>query len=169
MALRHGNRICARVRRRLIYPREVRCGKLRLHRRLLLLPINATSSFPYVFRLQYPRVLHCRIVPIKKLTIVFVFGRKNPPVNHLGSKYKTNHLKVTRNLRENFSWTHDGRGGGGIFTKRLFKMAEILFSWGVSEIECIIFKENNDNPYEINNIYIKLSIVFHLMIIFFRK
>ena len=77
----------------------------------LLCPINATSSFPYVFRLQYPRVLHCRIVPIKKLTILFVFGRKNPPVNHLGSKYKTNHLKVTRNLRENFSWTHD-RGGG---------------------------------------------------------
>jgi hypothetical protein len=40
-------------------------------------------------------------------------------------------------------------------------MAEIVFSWGVSEIKCIIFKENNDNPYEINNIYIKLSIVFH--------
>ena len=39
-------------------------------------------------------------------------------------------------------------------------MAEILFSWGVSEIKCIIFKENNDNPDEINNIYIKLSIVF---------
>ena len=48
-------------------------------------------------------------------------------------------------------------------------MAEILFSWGVSEIKCIIFKENNDNPDEINNIYIKLSIVFHPMIIFFRK
>ena len=77
----------------------------------LLCPINATSSFPYVFRLQYPRVLHCRIVPIQKLTILFVFGRKNPPVNHLGSKYKTNHMKVTRNLRENFSWTHD-RGEG---------------------------------------------------------
>jgi hypothetical protein len=25
-------------------------------------------------------------------------------------------------------------------------MAEIVFSWGVSEIKCIIFKENNDNP-----------------------
>ena len=48
-------------------------------------------------------------------------------------------------------------------------MAEILFSLGVSEIKCIIFKENNDNPDEINNIYIKLSIVFHPMIIFFRK
>jgi hypothetical protein len=76
----------------------------------LLCPINATSSFSYVFRLQYPRVLHCRIVPIEKLKILFVFGSKNPPVNHLGLKYKTNHLKVTRNLRENFSWTYD-RGG----------------------------------------------------------
>ena len=45
-------------------------------------------------------------------------------------------------------------------------MAEIVFSWGVSEIKCIIFKENNGNPYEINNVYIKLSIVFHPMIIF---
>ena len=30
-------------------------------------------------------------------------------------------------------------------------MAEIVFSWrggGVSEIKCIIFKENNDNPYD---------------------
>ena len=48
-------------------------------------------------------------------------------------------------------------------------MAEILFSWGVSEIKCIIFKENNDYPYEIKFIYIKLSIVFHPMIIFFWK
>jgi hypothetical protein len=30
-------------------------------------------------------------------------------------------------------------------------MAEIVFSWGVSERKCIIFKENDDNPYEINN------------------
>ena len=48
-------------------------------------------------------------------------------------------------------------------------MAEIVFSWGVSEIKCIIFKENNDNPYENYNNYIKLSIVFHPMIIFFRE
>jgi hypothetical protein len=46
---------------------------------------------------------------------------------------------------------------------------EIVFSCGVSEIKCIIFNENNDNPYEILNNYIKLSIVFHPMIIFFRK
>ena len=48
-------------------------------------------------------------------------------------------------------------------------MAEIVFSWGVSEIKCIILKENNDNPYEIHNNYIELCIVFHHMIIFFRK
>jgi hypothetical protein len=40
------------------------------------------------------------------------------------------------------------------------------FSWGVSELKCIIFEGNNDNPFEINNNYIKLSIVFHPMIIF---
>ena len=45
-------------------------------------------------------------------------------------------------------------------------MPEIVFSWGVSEIECIILKENNDNSYEIHNNYIELSIVFHPMIIF---
>ena len=84
----------------------------------LLCPINATSSFPYVFRLQYPRVLHCRIVPIQKLTILFVFGRKNPPVNHLGSKYKTNHLKVTRI----FAKTSRGHmTGGDIFTKNFVR------------------------------------------------
>jgi hypothetical protein len=46
-------------------------------------------------------------------------------------------------------------------------MAEIVFSWEVNEIKYIIFIENNDNPYEIYNNYIKLSIVFHPMIIFF--
>ena len=38
-------------------------------------------------------------------------------------------------------------------------MAEIVFSWGVSEIKFIIFKENNDNPYEIHNNNNELSIV----------
>jgi hypothetical protein len=36
----------------------------------------------------------------------------------------------------------------------------------MAEIVGIIFKENNDNPYENYNNYIKLSIVFHPMIIF---
>ena len=34
---------------------------------MVLCPINTTSSSPYVFRLHYPRVLHCRIVPIQKI------------------------------------------------------------------------------------------------------
>ena len=37
-------------------------------------------------------------------------------------------------------------------------IAEIVFSWGMSEIKCIIFKENNDNPYENYNNYIKLRV-----------
>jgi retron-type reverse transcriptase len=45
-------------------------------------------------------------------------------------------------------------------------MAEIVFSWVVSEIKYIIFIENNDYPYENCNHYIKLSRVFHPMIIF---
>jgi hypothetical protein len=55
-------------------------------------------------------------------------------------------------------------------TKRQ-NMAEIVFSWGVrmSETKCIIFKENNNHPYENYNNYIKLSTVFHPMIIFFNK
>jgi hypothetical protein len=52
----------------------------------LLCPINATSSSSYVFRLQYPGVIHCRIVPIEKLKTLVALGRKDPPVNHLGSK-----------------------------------------------------------------------------------
>jgi hypothetical protein len=36
----------------------------------------------------------------------------------------------------------------------------------MAEIRCIMFIENNDNLYEIYNNYIKLSIVFHPMIIF---
>ena len=34
----------------------------------ILCPINATSLSSYVFRLQYPRVLHCRIV-LKELGV----------------------------------------------------------------------------------------------------
>ena len=45
-------------------------------------------------------------------------------------------------------------------------MAEMVFSSGMSELRCIIFTENNDYPYENYNNDIKLSIVFHPMIIF---
>ena len=58
-----------------------------------------------------------------------------------------------------------GRHGNKKQTRRK-NMAEIVFSWEVSEIKYIIFIENNDYPDENYNNYIKLSIVFHPMIIF---
>jgi hypothetical protein len=42
----------------------------------LLCPINLCPIISYVFRLQYPRVFHCRIVPIEKLTTLVALGRK---------------------------------------------------------------------------------------------
>ena len=48
-------------------------------------------------------------------------------------------------------------------------MAEIVFRRGVSEIQCIIFKQNNVNPYEIYNICVEISIVLHSRIIFLGK
>ena len=39
-------------------------------------------------------------------------------------------------------------------------MAEIVLWRPLSEMKCIIFKQNNANLYEICNNYIKLSIVF---------
>jgi uncharacterized protein (DUF486 family) len=50
---------------------------------------------------------------------------------------------------------------GDIKQTRRQNMAEIVFSWGVSEIRYIIFTENNDYPYENHNT-IKLSLVFHI-------
>ena len=44
-------------------------------------------------------------------------------------------------------------------------MAEIVFSWGVSEIKCTIFRVKKDNPCEMYNNRIKLSIVLTPMII----
>ena len=48
-------------------------------------------------------------------------------------------------------------------------MAKIVFWRGVSEIKCFIFAENNINLYEIYNNYVKLSMVFHPIIIIFGK
>ena len=43
-----------------------------------------------------------------------------------------------------------------------FSLSEMGVSEGVSEIKCLIFIENNDNPYDIYNNYIKLiRVVFH--------
>jgi uncharacterized protein (DUF486 family) len=43
---------------------------------------------------------------------------------------------------------------GNIKQTRRQNMAEIVFSWGVSEIKYIIFIENNDCPYENYNNHI---------------
>jgi hypothetical protein len=50
----------------------------------ILCPINATSSSSYVFRLQNPRVLHCRIVLKEKLKKLLALGRKKPPKTNSG-------------------------------------------------------------------------------------
>jgi hypothetical protein len=63
----------------------------------LLCPINATSSSSYVFRLQYPRVLHCRIVPIEKMKTLVGFWWQNPPGNHLGKAFES-HAQSSRKL-----------------------------------------------------------------------
>ena len=47
-------------------------------------------------------------------------------------------------------------------------MAEIVFRRGVSEIQCIVFKQNNVNPYGIYNICVEINIVLHSRIIFFQ-
>ena len=85
----------------------------------ILCPINATSSSSYVFRLQYPRVLHCRIVRIEKLKTLVPLGRKKTSHNKFRIGIKTNHLKVTRNLRENSAWPLDR--GGRIFSRKVVR------------------------------------------------
>ena len=84
----------------------------------LLCPINATSSFSYVFTLHYPRVLHCRIVPIQNLKKLFVLGRKKPPIIVVLSEFKRSNLKVTRKFAKTPRGLLDR--GVNIFTKRLF-------------------------------------------------
>ena len=48
-------------------------------------------------------------------------------------------------------------------------MAEIVFLRGVSEIQCLAYQQNNVNPFEICKNLIQLNMVFHVIIIFFRK
>ena len=45
-------------------------------------------------------------------------------------------------------------------------VAEIVFLRGVSEIQCLVYQQNNDNPFEICNNWIQLNMVFHVIIIF---
>ena len=61
-------------------------------------------------------------------------------------------------------------GVGDKKQNKTVNVAEIVFfRGGVSEIQCVIFQQNNINPYGIYNNYIELSIDFHNMISFFRK
>ena len=48
-------------------------------------------------------------------------------------------------------------------------MAEIVFLRGVSEIQCLIYHQNNVNPFEICKNWIQLNMVFQIIIIFFLK
>ena len=48
-------------------------------------------------------------------------------------------------------------------------MAEIVFLRGVSEIQCLVYHQNNVDPFEICNNWIQLNMVFHVIIIFGRK
>jgi hypothetical protein len=88
----------------------------------LLCPINATSSSSYVFRLQYPEVIHCRIVPIQKFKRLLVFERRKPPNTVVLSEFKSSNLKVTRKFVKTPRGLHDR--GVNIFTKRLFATTE---------------------------------------------
>ena len=40
---------------------------------------------------------------------------------------------------------------------------------GVSEIQCLVYQQDNVNPFEICNNWIQLNMVFHVIIIFCRK
>ena len=51
--------------------------------------------------------------------------------------------------------------------KKANKMAEIVFLRGVSEIQCLVYQQDNVNPFEICNNWIQLNMVFHVII--FRK
>jgi hypothetical protein len=64
----------------------------------LLCPVNAISSSSYLFRLQYPRVLHCRIVPIQKLKTFVALERKKTPITLVLSKSKRSNLKTLKLL-----------------------------------------------------------------------
>ena len=57
------------------------------------------------------------------------------------------------------------RVGDKMQTKNRKNRKIIVFFRGVNEIQCVIFQQNNVNPYEVYNNYIELSIVSHTMII----
>ena len=48
-------------------------------------------------------------------------------------------------------------------------MAEIVFFQGISEIQCLIYQQNNVNPFEICNNWTQLNMVFPVIIISLRN
>ena len=52
---------------------------------------------------------------------------------------------------------------------KMENMAGIVFLRGVSEIQCLVYQQNRVNPFEICKNLIQLNMVFHVIIIFFRK
>ena len=48
-------------------------------------------------------------------------------------------------------------------------MAEIVFLRVVSEIQCLVYQQDNVNPFEICNNWIQLNMVFDAIVIFCRK
>ena len=50
---------------------------------------------------------------------------------------------------------------------KMENMAEIVFLRRVSEIQCLIYQQNNVNPFQICKNWTQLNMVFHVIIIFF--
>ena len=48
-------------------------------------------------------------------------------------------------------------------------MAEIVFLRGVSEIQCLVYQQNNVNPFKICKNLIQFNMAFDVIIILFRK
>ena len=97
--------------------------------------INATSSSSYVFRLQYPEVIHCRIVPIEKLKTLVVFERRKPPNTVVLSEFKRSNLKVTRKFVKTPGGLHD-RGEGEYFHETFVRHHRNLTKYTIF-IECL--------------------------------
>ena len=118
---------------------------------LHLSPINATSSSSYVFILQYPRVLHCRIVLNDKLETLVALERKKPPITLVVSESKSSNLKVTCKFAKTPGGLHDRGGGVNIFKKRFFAPQASQIHY----IYCIFI------IYDKNNKYLRIFIINH--------
>jgi hypothetical protein len=96
--------------------------------------INATYSSSYVFRLQYPEVIHCRIVPIEKLKTLAVLESRKPPNTVVLSEFKRSNLKVTRKFVKTPRGLHDR--GGGYFHETFVRHHRNLTKYTIF-IECL--------------------------------